>query len=55
VIGAHWSLAVLHLGAGRYEEALAETDFIRAQDIVGYPAQALPLAVEAAVRFRPHR
>jgi DNA-binding CsgD family transcriptional regulator len=50
VIGAHWALAVLHIGAGRYREALAETDFICEQNVLGYPAQALPLAVEAAVR-----
>ena len=50
VVGAHWALAVLHIGAARYEEALAETDFICAQNELGYPAEALPLAVEAAVK-----
>ena len=50
VIGAHFALAVLHIGAARYQEALAETDFICAQNLLGYPAQALPTAVEAAVR-----
>ena len=50
VVGAHLALAVLHIGAARYEEALAETDFICAQNVLGWPAQALPLAVEAAVR-----
>jgi DNA-binding CsgD family transcriptional regulator len=50
VINSRWALAVLHIGARRYEDALADTDFIRAQDLIGYPAQALPLAVEAAVR-----
>ena len=47
---AHWALAVLHVGAGRYEDALAETDYIRAQNIIGFAAEALPVAVEAAVR-----
>ena len=50
VVEAHSALAILHIGAARYEEALAETDFICAQDAIGYPAQALPLAVEAAVK-----
>jgi DNA-binding CsgD family transcriptional regulator len=50
VLLAHWALAVLHIGAGRYQEALAETDFICAQNVMGIPAQTLPLAVEAAVR-----
>ena len=50
MVGAHWALAVLHIGAGRYQEALAETDFICAQNELGYRAQALPLVVEAAVR-----
>jgi DNA-binding CsgD family transcriptional regulator len=47
---AHWALAILHVGAGRYEDALAETDYICAQSIIGYAAEALPVAVEAAVR-----
>jgi DNA-binding CsgD family transcriptional regulator len=46
---AHWSRAILHLGAARYEEALAETDYILAQNVIGW-AQALPVAVEAAVK-----
>jgi len=50
VIGAHWALAVLHIGAGRYEDALVETDLITSQSVSGFPAEALPLAVEAAVR-----
>jgi DNA-binding CsgD family transcriptional regulator len=49
-LSARWALAVLHIGAGRYREALAETDFICAQHVIGVPAQTLPLAVEAAVR-----
>lgn len=50
VIAAHLALAILHIGAARYEEALAETDFFCAQDVLGFPAEALPLAVEAGVR-----
>jgi ATP/maltotriose-dependent transcriptional regulator MalT len=50
VLMAHSALAILHIGAGRYEEALVETDFIRSQDFLGFTAEALPLAVEAAVR-----
>ena len=50
VIEAHWALAVLHIGAARYQDALAETDFICAQNMIGFPALALPVAVEAAVR-----
>ena len=50
VIQAHFALAVLHIGAARYQEALAETDFICAQNVIGVPALVLPFAVEAAVR-----
>jgi DNA-binding CsgD family transcriptional regulator len=50
VVGAHFALAVLHIGARRYQDALGETEYILAQNVLGYPAQALPLAVEAAVR-----
>lgn len=50
VTGAHWALAILHIGAGRYEDAMAETDIICAQNVIGFPAEALPVAVEAAVR-----
>jgi DNA-binding CsgD family transcriptional regulator len=50
VLAAHWALAVLHIAAARYQDALAETDFICAQNVIGFPAEALPLAVEAAVR-----
>jgi DNA-binding CsgD family transcriptional regulator len=50
-VGAHFALAVLHIGAGRYGDALAETDIIRGQVTMGFPAEALPLAVEAAVRL----
>jgi DNA-binding CsgD family transcriptional regulator len=50
VLAAHWALAVLHIGASRYEDALAETDLICAQNVIGFPAETLPLAVEAAVR-----
>ena len=47
---AHGALAVLHLGAGRYSDALEEAEYVRAQNAVGYPAQILPLVVEASVR-----
>jgi DNA-binding CsgD family transcriptional regulator len=47
---AHWALAILHIGAGRYEDALAETDHVCAQNIIGFKAEALPVAIEAAVR-----
>jgi len=47
---AHWALAILHIGAGRYEDALVETDYVCAQNIIGFKAEALPVAIEAAVR-----
>jgi DNA-binding CsgD family transcriptional regulator len=50
VLDSHWALAILYIGAARYEEALAETDFLCARNVIGYPTEALPLAVEAAVR-----
>ncbi len=51
VVLAHWALAVLHMGAARYREALVETDFICAQNVIGFStAEALPLVVEAGVR-----
>jgi DNA-binding CsgD family transcriptional regulator len=50
VIGPHFALAILHIGAARYPEALAETDVVCAQNVIGFPALALPFAVEAAVR-----
>ena len=50
VVSAHYSSAVLHIGAARYDEALAETDFICAQNMLGWTAVALPLRVEAAVK-----
>lgn len=50
VVQAHWALAILHIGASRYRDALAETDFLCAQNIPGFPALALPFAVEAAVK-----
>jgi DNA-binding CsgD family transcriptional regulator len=50
-VEAHFALAVLHIGAGRFKEALAETDFIRGLTTMGFPAGALPLAVEAAVKL----
>jgi DNA-binding CsgD family transcriptional regulator len=51
VMTGHLALATLHIGAGRYEEALVETDFVRAEDTLGIPSHALPLAVEAAARL----
>jgi DNA-binding CsgD family transcriptional regulator len=47
---ARWALAILHIGAGRYEESLAEAEFICTQNVLGFATQALPTAVEAAVK-----
>lgn len=49
-LAAHWALAVLHIGASRFEDALGETDLICDRDVIGFPAETLTLAVEAAVR-----
>ena len=48
-----WSrraLAILHLGAGRYGEALEATDIVHTQSPFGYTSLLLPLAIEAAAR-----
>jgi DNA-binding CsgD family transcriptional regulator len=45
-----YSLAVLHLGAGRYREAFEATEYVHTRSPIGWTSQALPLAVEAAVR-----
>jgi len=50
VTNAHRALATLHLGAGRYRDALRETDWIRAHPMIGIGSLTLPLAVEAAIR-----
>lgn len=47
---AHRGLAILHLGAGRYREALEETDYVRAQPSLGHRSLVLAVAVEAALR-----
>ena len=51
VAGSHWALAVLHIGAGRYQEALVQTEILRDQNAIGFAGQALPLAIEAASRL----
>ncbi|HUN32358.1 MAG TPA: LuxR family transcriptional regulator [Trebonia sp.] len=50
VTNAHRALATLHLGAGRYREALEESDWVRAHSMIGIGSLTLPLAVEAATR-----
>ena len=44
------ALAVLHLGAGRYREALEATACVHTSSPLGWTSQTLPLAVEAAIR-----
>jgi DNA-binding CsgD family transcriptional regulator len=51
VTSAHWALAILHIGAGRYEAALAETDIVCQRNVVGFSGIALPVVVEAASRL----
>jgi DNA-binding CsgD family transcriptional regulator len=48
-----WSrraLATLHLGAGRYGDALEATEFVHTQSPFGFTSMLLPLAIEAAAR-----
>ncbi len=49
MLGYH-ALAVLHLGAGRYREALEATACVHTSRPLGWTSQTLPLAVEAAIR-----
>jgi DNA-binding CsgD family transcriptional regulator/tetratricopeptide (TPR) repeat protein len=54
VFRAHRAMAVLHLGAGRYGEALRETEQILSNRAFGWVSQTLPIAIEAAVRSGEH-
>jgi hypothetical protein len=48
--GARRALATLHLGAGRYRDALKATEFVHTGSPFGYTSNVLPLAIEAATR-----
>ena len=50
VIMGYRALAILHLGAGRYSEAVEATTYVHAQSPFGWTSPALPLAIEAAAR-----
>ncbi len=50
MIMGYKALAVLHLGAGRYKEALEATAYVHEQDPLGWTSQSLPIAIEAAAR-----
>ena len=54
VIMGYHALAVLHLGAGRYREALEATEYVHTQSPFGWTSQSLPLAIEAAARSNEH-
>jgi DNA-binding CsgD family transcriptional regulator len=47
---AYYALAMLELGAGRYEAALSAAQSITAHQGLGWSGRALPLVVEAGVR-----
>jgi DNA-binding CsgD family transcriptional regulator len=44
------SLAILHIGAGRYREAFEATEYLRKHPAIGWRTLSLPLEVEAAAR-----
>lgn len=50
VIMGRYALTVLHLGAGRYGEALRASDYVHSDSPIGWTSPSLPLAIEAAVR-----
>jgi DNA-binding CsgD family transcriptional regulator len=50
VLQGYHALAVLHLGAGRYREALDATAFVHESSPLGWTSQTLPLAIVAAAR-----
>jgi DNA-binding CsgD family transcriptional regulator len=54
VLWSYRALATLHLGAGRYNDALTATEFMHAQSPLAYTSNVLPLAIEAAVRSNEH-
>lgn len=54
VIQGYHALAILHLGAGRYREALEATKYVHTQSPFGWTSQSLPLAIEAAARSNEH-
>jgi DNA-binding CsgD family transcriptional regulator len=50
VMMGYRALATLHIGRGRYREALEATDYLGAHQLIGWAGISLPLAVEAAIR-----
>jgi len=50
VLWSYRALATLHLGAGRYEDALSATEFVHTESPIAYTSSVLPLAIEAAAR-----
>jgi DNA-binding CsgD family transcriptional regulator len=46
----HRALAILELGAGRYEAALVEAERVTNEEVTGWRSQLLPIVVEAGVR-----
>jgi DNA-binding CsgD family transcriptional regulator len=50
VMMGYRALATLHIGQGRYREALEATDYLSAHQLIGWAGLSLPLAVEAAIR-----
>ncbi|HEX4217766.1 MAG TPA: AAA family ATPase [Acidimicrobiales bacterium] len=50
VFQAHYALAILELGAGRYSDALSAARGITDHQALGFSGRTLPLVVEAGVR-----
>ncbi|HMH59526.1 MAG TPA: LuxR C-terminal-related transcriptional regulator, partial [Galbitalea sp.] len=50
VFQAHYALAILELGAGRYSEALSAAQSITDHQALGFSSRTFPLVVEAGVR-----
>ena len=50
VFQGYHALAILHLGAGQYRQALEATEYVHTQSPFGFTSQTLPLAIEAATR-----
>ena len=48
MIMGYKALAVLHLGTGRYKEALEATRYVHEQNPLRWTSQTLPIAIEAA-------
>lgn len=50
VFMGYYALAILEIGAGRYEEALRAAEYARARQAIGWVSHLLPIVIEAAAR-----